>query len=61
MSLWSDFLSSEIQEQKFDNKTCTEVLIKECKKHNLNQEGWQMIEGRLHFLNEKMNHFCHQW
>ena len=61
MSLWSDFLSSEIQDQKFDNKTCTEVLIKECKKHKLNQEGWQMIEGRLHFLNEKMNHFCHQW
>ena len=62
MSLWSDFVSSDTSAKEFkDNEWCLKTLLHECKKHSLKSGGWQLVEGRLHFLNETMNHFCHPW
>lgn len=60
-TLWTDFLTADTTQQSIDVDACTDILVKECYKHALKQEGWQLIEGRLHFLNETMHHFCHRW
>lgn len=61
MSLWSDFQTSSATVVDNDIDSCTKVLLQECRKHKIKEEGWHLIEGRLHFLNEKMSHFCHRW
>lgn len=61
MSLWTDFQTSSTTLQRDDIESCTAVLLQECRCHSIKEEGWHLVEGRLHFLNEKMSHFCHRW
>ena len=61
MSLWSDFQTSanKVEGQMIDS--CTKILIEECRRHKIQEEGWHLIGRPIAFFNETMSHFCHRW